>query len=202
MNRFRTLAAALAALFAAAPVAAQIPDAFREPVFRKVDNRDRAAFMTRFNQMRDMTGNGFQGDTAIDQVPSNELRARLQRQFGDPTVTVADFVGVADVRPGNSIQFEYWFVVNDSIPMMILDSDGPFARGMVMGGSSRFVDLMPEIKRAFSDKLMSDNRLAEFRDFFYSPERAQWFEVSYREGRFQNKTITVPQHLRSLRFNR
>src|SRR5690606_3005145 len=133
---------------------------------------------------------------------SNELRARLQRQFGDPTVTVADFVGVADVRPGNSIQFEYWFVVNDTIPMMILDSDGPFARGMVMGGSSRFVDLMPEIKRAFSDQLMSDNRLAEFRDYFYSPERSQWYEVSYREGRFQNKTISVPPRLRTLRFNR
>jgi hypothetical protein len=186
---------------AALPATAQVPDLFRAPTFRKVDNKDRAAFMTRFNQMRDMTGNGFQGDTAIDQVPTGEIRARLQRQFGDPTVTVVDFVGVKDVRPGNSIQFEYWFIVNDSIPMMILDSDGPFARGLVMGGSSRFVDLMPDVKRAFSDKLMADRTLSEFQDFFYSPEREQWFRVRYKEGRFDNQPIPVPDHLRTIRFN-
>lgn len=179
---------------------AQVPDLFRAPTFRKVDNKDRATFMNRFNQMRDMTGNGFQGETAIDQVPTSELRARLQRQFGDPTVTVADFVGVRDVRPGNSIQFEYWFIVNDSIPMMVLDSDGPFAKGLVMGGSSRFVDRMPDIKRGFSDKLMSDRTLAEFRDFFYSPEREQWYQVRYKDGKFETQPIAAPDHLRTLRF--
>jgi hypothetical protein len=187
-------------MMTALPAVSQVPDLFRAPTFRKVDNKDRAAFMTRFNQMRDMTGNGFQGDTALDQVPTGELRARLQRQFGDPTVTVVDFVGVRDVRPGNSIQFEYWFIVNDSIPMMILDSDGPFARGLVMGGSSRFVDLMPDIKRAFSDKLMGDRNLAEFLDYFYSPERDQWFRVRYKDGKFDTQQIPVPDHLKTLRF--
>lgn len=187
-------------MMAAAPAAAQVPDLFRAPTFRKVDNKDRAAFMSRFNQMRDMTGNGFQGDTAIDQVPTGELRARLQRQFGDPTVTVVDFVGVKDIRPGNSIQFEYWFIVNDSIPMMILDSDGPFARGLVMGGSSRFVDLMPDVKRAFSDKLMGDRTLAEYQDYFYSPERDQWFRVRYKGGAFDTQPVPVPDHLKTLRF--
>lgn len=179
---------------------AQVPDAFKVPTFRKVDNKDRAAFMTRFNQMRDMTGNGFQGETAIDRIPSTEIRARLQRQFGNPTVTVADFVGAQNVRPGNSIQFEYWFIVNDSIPMMVLDSDGPFANGLVMGGSSRYVDRMPSVKRAFADKLMSDRILAEFNDFFYSPERQQWYQVRYSGGRFETKTISVPDHLKTLRF--
>jgi hypothetical protein len=181
-------------------VQAQVPDAFRVPTFRKVDNKDRAAFMTRFNQMRDMTGNGFQGETAIDRIPSTEIRARLQRQFGNPTVTVVDFVGAPNVRPGNSIQFEYWFIVNDSIPMMILDSDGPFANGLVMGGSSRYVDMMPSVKRAFTDKLMSDRTLAEFNDFFYSPEREQWYQIRYLNGRFETKPISVPDHLKTLRF--
>lgn len=179
---------------------AQVPDAFKVPTFRKVDNKDRAAFMTRFNQMRDMTGNGFQGETPIDRIPSTELRARLQRQFGNPTVTVVDFVGAQNVRPGNSIQFEYWFIVNDSIPMMILDSDGPFANGLVMGGSSRYVDRMPSVKRAFSDKLMSDRTLAEFNDYFYSPEREQWYQIRYSNGKFETKTISVPDHLKTLRF--
>jgi hypothetical protein len=181
-------------------IQAQVPDAFRVPTFRKVDNKDRAAFMTRFNQMRDMTGNGFQGETAIDRIPSTEIRARLQRQFGNPTVTVADFVGAQNVRPGNSIQFEYWFIVNDSIPMMILDSDGPFANGLVIGGSSRYVDRMPEVKRAFSDKLMSDRTLAEFNDYFYSPERELWYQIRYSNGKFETKTISVPDHLKTLRF--
>lgn len=179
---------------------AQVPDVFRVPTFKKVENSERAAFMSRFNQMRDMTGNGFQGETAIDPVPSAELRARLQRQFGNPTVTVADFVGASNIRPGNSIQFEYWFIVNDSIPMMILDSDGPFASGLVMGGSSRFVDMMPGVKRAFSDKLMSNRSLAEYTDYFYSPEREQWYQVRYQNGTFETKPIAVPDHLKTLRF--
>ena len=192
----------LAVIVVMSPAAAQaqVPDVFKVPTFRKVENKDRAAFMTRFNQMRDMTGNGFQGETAIDRIPSTEIRARLQRQFGNPTVTVADFVGAANVRPGNSIQFEYWFIVNDSIPMMILDSDGPFANGLVMGGSSRYVDMMPSVKRAFADKLMSDRILAEFYDFFYSPEREQWYQIRYSGGRFETKPISVPDHLKTLRF--
>jgi hypothetical protein len=192
----------LAVIVVMSPAAAQaqVPDVFKVPTFRKVENKDRAAFMTRFNQMRDMTGNGFQGETAIDRIPSTEIRARLQRQFGNPTVTVADFVGAANVRPGNSIQFEYWFIVNDSIPMMILDSDGPFANGLVMGGSSRYVDMMPSVKRAFADKLMSDRILAEFNDFFYSPEREQWYQIRYSGGRFETKPISVPDHLKTLRF--
>lgn len=198
MKRFWFVGMAL--ILCANTAVAQVPDAFKVPTFRKVDNKDRTAFMARFNQMRDMTGNGFQGETTIDKIPSPEIRARLQRQFGNPTVTVADFVGVRDVRPGNSIQYEYWFIVNDSIPMMILDSDGPFSSGLVMGGSSRFVDMMPDVKRAFSDKLMSDRTLAEFNDYFYSPEREQWYNVRYQNGKFETKNITVPDHLKSLRF--
>lgn len=181
-------------------LSAQVPDVFRVPTFKKVENSERAAFMSRFNQMRDMTGNGFQGETAIDPVPSAELRARLQRQFGNPTVTVADFVGASNIRPGNSIQFEYWFIVNDSIPMMILDSDGPFASGLVMGGSSRYVDMMPGVKRAFSDKLMSNQSLADYTDYFYSPERELWYLVRYQNATFETKPIAVPDHLKTLRF--
>ena len=73
-----------------------------------------------------MTGSGFQGGTVVDQLPTSEIRSRLQAVFGDPTVTLDDFIGMENVRPGNSVQFEYWFVVNDSIPMIVLDIDGPF----------------------------------------------------------------------------
>jgi hypothetical protein len=59
---------------------------------------------------------------------------------------------------------------------------------------------MPEVKRAFSDKLMSDRTLAEFNDYFYSPERELWYQIRYSNGKFETKTISVPDHLKTLRF--
>jgi hypothetical protein len=180
--------------------AQQVPSAFAEPVIRKVTNAERAAFQRRFGNMV-MTGEGFQGNTVVDNLPTTEIRARLQKAFGDPTVRLDDFIGRSDVRPGNSIQFEYWFIVNDQIPMMVLDIDGPFTVGLVYAGSVNFVDMMPEIKRTFSRMLMNVSSMGEFQDVFYSPERNEWFNVEYQNGTYKTDKITRPARFNSLRLN-
>lgn len=182
-------------------VYAQVPpSAFAQPVIKKVENSERAAFQRRFTNLI-MTGEGFQGHTVIDNLPTTEIRARLQKAYGNPTVRLDDFIGNPDVRPGNSIQFEYWFIVNDSIPMIILDIDGPFTIGLVYAGGINFVDLMPEIKRTLSRSLMNVSQMGEFLDVFYSPERNEWYNVEYKEGNYKTERITRPARFNNLRLN-
>lgn len=165
---------------------------FEEPEFEKVTPDRTEWFMNRFSDIK-WTGQGLYGSTEIDKIKTSEIRARLQSEFGDPTKKLEDLINQKNFRPGKAIQFEYWFTVNDSIPLMILDVDGPFSDGLVYGGASRYIDLMPQIKRALSQKLMKVEALESFQDYFYSPEREQWFNVTYKEGKFNTDEIKSPK---------
>lgn len=173
---------------------------FAAPEFKKVELVDADEFERRFHATQ-WTGQGFQGRTAIDVLPAMELRARLQKVFGNPTKRLEDLITKPNFRLGEAIQYEYWFVINDSIPLMILDIDGPFATGLVYAGPVAYMDFMPEIKRALSTKIMQAERLAEFTDIFYSPERNQWFEISYKDGEFETKEISRPARFRNINLN-
>ncbi|MDX1671327.1 MAG: hypothetical protein R3211_03240 [Balneolaceae bacterium] len=181
---------------AASPAYAQ----FEETSFEKVTNDadDRREFQQRFADIK-WTGQGMYRQTEIDRMQTNRLRARLQARFGDPTQTLEDLINGENFRPAEAIQFEYWFTVDDSIPFMVLDVDGPFGRGLVYAGASRYIDLMPQIKRSFTEELMSVE-MAQFQDYFYSPEREQWFDVRYDNGKFVSKKIESPDGM-TIRFN-
>ncbi len=165
---------------------------FEEPDIEKVPHDQRQEFMQRFSDVK-WTGQGLYQETTLDKRQTDEIRARLQAEYGDPTQTLEDLINTRNFRPAEAIQFEYWFTVDDSIPMMILDVDGPFGDGLVYGGASRYIDLMPQIKRTLSQKLMSVDNLAPFQDYFYSPEREQWFDVRYTNGELVTKKIDSPE---------
>lgn len=192
MNIIRRIAgfAILLIYLLSSPVFAQ----FEEPEFVKVTNdpQERAGFMQRFDDIK-WTGQGLYQGTRIDNLQTNEVRARLQAEYGNPTQTLEDLIDKEGFRPAEAIEFEYWFTVDDSIPLMVLDVDGPFGTGLVYGGASRYIDLMPQIKRTFSKKLMSVEKLAEYQDYFYSPEREQWFDVRYSNGEFTTAEIDAPE---------
>ena len=170
-------------------------DLLAEPEIVKVSRSDRAGFQRRFGNVQ-WTGAGFEGSTVIDRIPTRELRARLQKVYGDPSQKLRDLIDGANFRPGHYIQFEYWFVVNDEIPMMVLDIDGPFGNGLVFAGASRYVDLMPEIKRTLSGKLMAITELGEYEDHYYDINEQQWYLVRYHDGSFTNEKISRPRSLR------
>lgn len=165
---------------------------FEAAEFEKISRENRAQF-ERETQDISLTGQGLYEDTKLDDRQTNEIRARLQAQFGDPTQTLEDLINKANFRPGKAIQFEYWFMVNDSIPLMVLDWNGPFGSGLTYGGASKYVDLMPQIKREFVQKLMSVDQLGEYKDYFYSPEKEQWYIVKYEDGKFRNEEIDSPE---------
>ena len=171
-------------------------DAFSEADIVKINSENAAAFQREFRSTR-WTGLGMQGITDIDRIPSMEVRARLQTVFGDPTRQLEDLAFDPDFRIAEAIQYEYWFVINDEIPLMILDIDGPFARGLVYAVSVSYIDLMPQIKRRLSRLLMEPSRLAEFEDLFFSPERDTWYEVRFQDGEFGYEEIAMPARFRN-----
>jgi hypothetical protein len=165
---------------------------FEAAQFEKVSNGNRAQFQQVLDNIS-LTGKGLYESTKLDSRQTNEIRARLQEVFGNPTIKLEDLLSQDDFRLGKAIQFEYWFTVNDSIPLVVLDWNGPFGSGLTFGGASKYVDLMPQIKREFVQKLMSVDNLGEYKDYFYSPENQQWYIVSYQNGKFKNEKIDSPK---------
>ncbi len=167
---------------------------FEEAQFRKVENSERAAFERNYINKMNQTGKGLYNDTRLDTIPTSKLRARLQAVFGDPTQTIEDLIDRPNFRPGMAIQFEYWFVVDGKIPLLVLDSKGPFGRELVYSGASKYIDLMPQIMRTFSRKLM-DAEPAEFQDYYYSADREQWYNVAYQNGEYSVEQIDSPPNM-------
>ncbi|TVQ64970.1 MAG: hypothetical protein EA360_11125 [Balneolaceae bacterium] len=164
---------------------------FEEPVIRKVELSERSSFQQRFNDIS-WTGQGLYNPTTIDRIPTIELRSRLQAVFGDPTQRIQHLIN-NNFRPGKAIQFEYWFIIDGEMPLMILDLDGPFENGLVYVGASRYIDRMPQVKRTLNRMLMGEEgNPAEYSDYFFSPERDQWYLVQYKDGEFVRENIRRP----------
>ena len=166
---------------------------FEEPQIIKIEGANAEEFEERFSSIK-WTGQGFNYNS-LDRMPAIEIRARLQSAYGDPTKTIETVMGDGKFRAGKAIQFEYWFVVNGSIPMMVLDLDGPFADGLVYVGASRYIDLMPEVKRTLT-RTVTEVEPKEYADFFFSPEREQWYKVSYKNGDYTKEEIDKPSTIR------
>jgi len=167
---------------------------FDDPEIRKVEHSERAQFEERFADIN-WTGQGLYNPTTIDRIPTVEIRSRLQAVFGDPTQTIDDLINSKNFRPAKAVQFEYWFIIDDEMPLMILDLDGPFENGLVYVGASRYIDMMPQVKRVLNRMLMNESEdLESFSDYFYSPERDQWYLVEYKDGDFSHEAITRPSN--------
>lgn len=167
---------------------------FEEPEIRKVKTDERAEFQQRFADIK-WTGQGF-NYSKLDRIPAIEIRAALQDLYGDPTQTVEHIIEKDGyLRDGKSIQFEYWFIIDGYIPMMVLDLEGPFKDGLVYVGASKYVDLMPQVKRTLTREIEGASP-REFTDFFFSPERQQWYKVSYQAGKYSKVEIDQPAHIK------
>jgi len=122
--------------------------------------------------------------TFFDTTYTRDLRARLQAQFGDPTQTLAD-------RPKgeweSEAQFEYWFVVNDSIPVRVTDANGPRDRGLILSTDRRLRERLPELRDALLRPLREPKR-APYVDYYYeqteddTESSEQWYRTGF-DGR-------------------
>jgi hypothetical protein len=167
---------------------------FEKSSFHKVPHSKRQVFQRKYIDHIKQTGRGLYQNSRLDTISTNKLRARLQKLFGDPTVTIKDLIYKPNFRPGMAIEFEYWFVVDEKYPLLVLDSKGPFGKELVYTAASRYIDLMPQIMRDFT-KMLYQAKPAPFMDYYYAADKEKWYKVQYKDGKYLTKHIQSPPNM-------
>lgn len=115
--------------------------------------------------------------TVLDTTRTRTLRARLEAQFGAPTQTLVDHD--LDSSREEYVQFEYWIVVNDSIPVKIMDPHGPFDRGLVMMTDAAHRGTLKELRRAVLAPIRKSDQRAPYVDYYFDIDAEQWYRTGY-----------------------
>lgn len=138
---------------------------------------------------------------ALDTTATPTLRGRLQNVFGRPTRNADAFrqVGYAG---SEAVQFEYWFVVNDSLPVLVMDLDGPFGRGLLVAGDEAHADLLPALKADLDARLAEALGPDPWVDYYRSDDRNQWFRTGYNGTEWFTVAIRPPAWSRRPRVDR
>jgi hypothetical protein len=130
--------------------------------------------------------------TVLDTTFTRELRGKLQAEFGAPTQTISDLDHSAELYDGEYIQFEYWFVINDTIPLIVMDVNGPFDRGLVVAGDNRFRNELPDLKEVFLGPVARSDVLEPYVDYYYFPEQRTWYLSGFDGEQFILSRIPRP----------
>jgi len=112
----------------------------------------------------------------FDTTMTQDLRGRLQAVFGNPTQTLADF----DLGPTRDqyVQFEYWLVVNDSIPVKVTDANGALDRGLIVSTSAEYRGQLRELRKQLLSPIM-DVDPAPYVDYYFESETRRWYRTGY-----------------------
>lgn len=143
---------------------------------RTVRRLERSWFRKRFGEAEWSFLGSTPHHTFFDTTRTQALRARLQAHFGDPTRTLGD--APFDTSRGARAQFEYWFVVNDSIPVRVVDPQGPRGRGLVLTAKRRYRSRL----RVLRDTLLAPLRHAErapYVDYYYDDRLERWYRTGF-----------------------
>lgn len=135
---------------------------------------------------------GNTGFTTLDTLHTRVLRARMQAHFGPPTRTLSEIDRDGLPTLQEYVQFEYWFVVNDTIPVRVMDSNGPFDRGLVIAADYRLRDDLPAIRAALLQAVSSTPRLKPYVDYYYSEIQRRWYRTGFDGRRFFTRPIPEP----------
>lgn len=158
---------------------------------RAVRRLERPVYEDRFIGIRrTYVGNGRQ--TPIDTMQTAELRARLQHAYGQPTRSLPDLYDESRKAVEEYIQFEYWLIVNDSIPLIVMDVDGPFDRGLVLATEAGSRHLLPDIKRGFAWDLFRIRERDRYADYYFNEVERAWYVTGFDGERFVLKRIRTP----------
>ena len=167
---------------------------FQITSIRRVRDLERSWFRERYREVEwSFLGTGTRL-TFADTIRTRDLRARLQARFGEPTRTLAEIYSNEWVRTPDStredpIQFEYWFVVNDSIPVRVSDVSGPGERGGIVSTDRRYRADLPALRTALFRPLRREER-APYVDYYYEPEVRRWYRVGYDGRSFFRERIS------------
>lgn len=132
----------------------------------------------------------------LDTTETPELRARLEDRFGAPTLTLVETLADTGLATDDYIQFEYWIVVNDSIPVRIMDVGGPLDRGLVLVSSAQMRSQLIALRDALQRLLFEEAKEAPYIDYYFDELTSTWYESGYDGRRYFSKRITQPVLLR------
>ncbi len=129
------------------------------------------------------------GLVPLDTTRTRELRAKLQSYFGDPSATVVE-TGAESASNGPP-QFEYAFIVNDSIPVRIRDFNGPEDRGLIMMVDQQWRDQLPELREQLLGPIL-EVEPETYVDYYYSATEGLWYRTGYDGARYFVERIRRP----------
>ena len=127
----------------------------------------------------------------VDTMRTRQLRAMLEAYFGPPTSTMVEQIGTGDTI-SEYIQFEYRFVLNDTIPVIVVDVNGPFERGVVTITDRKYRDLLPKLKHALLHPMLEEAVHAPYADYYYVSALESWFLTGFDGERFFLEGIPPP----------
>gem|GEM_PF-1130114 len=158
------------------------------------------AFLARYRETFWRSSDPSAGNV-IDTTRTTALRGRLQAVFGDPTRN-ADALRQVGYAGSETVQFEYWFVVNDSIPVLVMDIDGPFGRGLLLAGDETDAAVLPHLKADLAVRLADAVGPDPWVDYYRSYERNQWYRTGYNGATLFTVEIRPPAWSRRARVDR
>ncbi len=126
-----------------------------------------------------------------DTIRTTRLRGALQARYGAPTRTLGDLGPDARLGSATAFQFEYWFAVNDTIPLLVSDVGGPRDRGLVVATHARLREWLPVLRAWLLDDLAAA-RPEPWADYYYDPPARAWSVVGFDGFRIVERAIPRP----------
>jgi len=170
------------------------PPPFPVEDIRRIRRLERSWFRNRFADTEwSFLGSGSRM-TILDTTHTRDLRARLQAHVGAPTFTPAEvdlneWARQPDSTREDLVQFAYWFVVNDSIPVRVTDVRGPDERGLIVSTDRRYRDRLRALRSALLQPLRREKR-APYVDYYYEDEARRWYRVGFDGEAFFREHIS------------
>ena len=130
----------------------------------------------------------------IDTTYTRDLRAKLEAYYGPPTQTISEFLNSDETerRRDRYMQFEYWFVVNDSIPVLLMDVNGPLERGLIVSSDERYRDILLQVRESLLKEFLHSQKRAPYVDYYYDAIMRTWHYTGFDGARYFYESISRP----------
>ncbi len=154
-----------------------------------IDPTERLRYQGMFNGTK-MAYIGNDHFTALDTTATPRIRAKMQSAFGAPTETIVEARTAG--QQAEFVQFEYWFVVNDTIPVIVMDARGPLDHGIVLAGDHRFREQLYAVRQSLLGRVIREAPYGAFVDYFYDDVEERWYRTGYDGSGFIVEPIRQP----------
>jgi hypothetical protein len=78
------------------------------------------------------------------------------------------------------------------VAVRVMDSNGPFDRGLVIAADYRLRDDLPAIRAALLEAVSTTPRLQRYVDYYYSETQRRWYRTGFDGRRFFTRPIPEP----------